>query len=406
MEIDDVHRFQPTATITFPEPFITSASPNTDYMLTIDDTGRYFFGVTKSGISMMKLNTIPLSIGNLQPAFGQPASGQTVTMWGSGFQAGAVVSFGGIQTATTFVDENTLTAIIPTLSSGWQDVTVTNASGNSYTLPGSFQVLGPQPAPNITGFSPVSLSAESNIPGFDKPLTVTILGSGFAAYDTVEINGQLTDSAFIDASDLQATIPASLTGQTGSIPFTVSSPFTGSSNTLSLPMVNPVPAIDYTLPGVLVTGSASANLNVSGTVFVAGSIVQWNGQNLSTTLNGGETASGDELLIASVPASLLTNAGTVAITVFNPGPGGGTSNAFSRGISSPQPVVSYPTNIDYGQVLLNTTPTQPAQLTNLGSGTYTISSATLNSGAFSAQEPPVRSELSTSAISRCSSHQR
>ncbi len=307
VEIDDVHQFQPAATITFPEPFLTSYSPYTDHMLATDDTGRYFFGVTNSGITMMVLNTIPLSIGNLQPAFGQPAGGKTVTIRGSGFQSGAVASFGGIQTATTFVDEDTLTVVVPALSLGWQDITVTNTNGNSYTSAGAFQILGALPTPAITGFSPPVLSAESNIPGFNQPLTVTILGSGFAAYDTVEINGQPTDSSFIDASDIQATIPASLTGQTGSIPFTVDSPYTGSSNTLSLPMVNPVPIIHYTLPGALVTGSSTTNLNVYGTGFVAGSVVQWNGQNLSTTLNGGETASGDELLIVSVPGGLLTS---------------------------------------------------------------------------------------------------
>jgi hypothetical protein len=385
VEIDDVHQFQPAATIAFPESFITSYTPSTDHMLATDNTGRYIFGVTQSGISIMVLSTIPLSIGNLQPDFGQPNGGQTVTIRGSGFQAGAMASIGGVQVATLFVDEDTLTATVPALPSGWQNITVTNIDGVSYTLSGAFQVLGTTPTPTITGFSPAVFSAESDIPGFDKPLTVTILGSGFASYDTVEVNGLATDSSFIDASDIQATIPAAFTGQTGPITFTVSSPYTGSSNTMSLPLVNPVPAIDYTLPGALVTGSPSIQLFVYGTGFVAASVVQWNGQALSTTLNGGETASGDELLVASVPSSLLANAGTAIIAVFNPLPGGGTSNAFSEEISFAQPLVSYPARINFGQVLLNTTTTQTVQLTNSGSASYTIISVLINSVAFSAQ---------------------
>ena len=385
VEIDDVHQFQPAASVTFPEPFLTSYTPYTDHMLAIDDTGRYLFGVTTSGISMMVLNTIPLSIGNIQPPFEQPGGSQTVTIRGSGFQTGAVAYFGGVEASTTFVDEDTLIAVVPAMSSGWQDVKVTNTNGNSYTAPGIFQVLGSTPTPAITGFSPAVVSAESNIPGFDKPLTVTILGSGFAAYDTVEINGQPTDSSFIDASDIQATIPAALTGQTGSIPFTVISPYTGSSNTLPLPFVNPVPVIHYVLPAALVTGSSSTQLYVYGTVFVAGSVVQWNGQNLATTLNGGESSSGDELLIASIPGNLLTNAGTATITVFNPAPGGGNSNAFSEDISSAHPVVSYPASINFGQVLLNTTVAQTVQITNSGSANYSINSVAMNSGSFSAQ---------------------
>jgi hypothetical protein len=385
VEIDDLHRFQPTATIVFPEAFITSYSPYTDHMLATDDSGRYLFGVTKSGITMMVLNTIPLSIGNLQPAFGQPAGGQTVTIRGSGFQSGAVASFGGVEAATAFVDANTLTATVPELSAGRQDVMVTNPNGTSYTSAGMFQVLAGQPVPVITGFSPAALIAESGIPGFDRPLSVTILGSGFAAYDTVEINGQPTDSALLDASDLQATIPAALTGQTGSMPITVVSPYTGASNSLSLPMVNPVPVIQSTLPEVFVTGSSSTGLGVYGTAFVAGSVVQWNGQNLPTYLVGGETGSGEETVNTTAPASLLASTGTATITVFNPPPGGGISNAFSVNIAPPQPVVSYPANIDFGQVLLNTTVTQTLQLMNGGSANYTVSSVTITSSPFSVQ---------------------
>ena len=385
VEIDDIHQFQPAATITFPEPFITSYTPYTDHMLATDDTGRYFFGVTKSGITMMVLDTIPLSIGNLQPAFMQPAGGQTVTIRGSGFQPGAVASFGGVQAATTFADENTLTATVAALPSGWQDITVTNTNGNSYTSPGAFEVLGVQPTPEITGFSPAALAVGPGIPGFGQPLPVMILGSGFENYDTVEINGEPTDSAFIDSAHLQATIPAALTGQTGSIPFTVVSPYTGSSNALSLPMVNPVAVIHSTWPVTLVTGSSSISLNVFGTGFVAASVVQWNGQNLSTVLNGGETTSGDELLIASVPGSLLASTGTATITVFNPSPGGGISDAFSLDVSPAHPVVSFPASIDFGTVLLNVPATQTIQLMNLGSADYMMSSATMSSGPYTAE---------------------
>jgi hypothetical protein len=385
VEIDDLHQFRPAATIVFPEPFITSYSPYSEHMLATDQTGRYFFGVTKSGISMMVLNTVPLSIGNLQPPSGQPAGGQTVTIRGSGFQSGAIASFGGIGATTNYVDANTLTATVPELSAGWQDITVTNTNGISYTAPGMFQVMGAQPTPAITGFSPASLIAVSGIPGIGKPETVTLLGSGFAAYETVEINGEPTDSAFLDASDLQATVPAALTGQAGSIPFTVVSPYTGSSNTLSVPIVNPVPAIDYTLPEYLVTGSASSSVGVYGTGFVAGSVVQWNGQNLTTTLNGGETSTGEELLTAAVPGSLLTSSGTATITVFNSSPGGGVSNALSENIAPAQPVVSFPASIDFGQVVLNATVTQTLELSNGGTANYTLGSATMSSGPFSVQ---------------------
>jgi hypothetical protein len=386
VEIDDVHQFQPAATLVFPEAFITSYSAYTDHMLATDETGRYFFGVTNSGISMMVLNTIPLSIGNLQPAFEQPGGGQTITIRGSGFQAGAVASLGGTPAATTFVDEDTLTVVVPELTSGWQDVTVTNTNGMSYTFPGALQVLGAQPTPAITGFSPATLTAESNIGGFDQSQTVTILGSGFAVYDTVVVNGLPTDSVFVDASHIQATVPADLTGLTGSISFTVVSPYTDTSNTMSLPMVNPVPIIDYNLTAILNTSGGAPSVWVNGTNFVAASVVQWNGQNLSTYLVQGESAgTGDELVIGAVPAGLLTGSGTASFTVFNPSPGGGTSNAVTLSLSSTPPQVSFPASIDFGRVLMNAPATQTVSLTNTGSANYKMGSVTAGSGPFSAQ---------------------
>jgi len=136
---------------------------------------------------------------------------------GSGFTSGAVASFGGLQAATTFIDENTLTAVLPALPPGWQDATVSNSNGDSYTARSLFQVLGGQPTPAITGFSPASGTVGIS----ENPIEITILGSGFADYDAVEINGEPVESAFVNSTSIQATIPYWLTGKTGSVPFTV-----------------------------------------------------------------------------------------------------------------------------------------------------------------------------------------
>jgi hypothetical protein len=386
VEIDDIHQYQPVGTIALPEPAITSYSPYLNHMLATDETGRYFFAVTQSGITMMVLNTLPLSIGNLQPAFVAPGGGQTVTIRGSGFQAGAAASFGGTQAATTFVDADTLTALVPALTAGWQDVTVTNANGNSYTYHGALQVIGAQPTPAITGFSPAELIAESGIPGFDTTQTVTIVGSGFAAYDTVEINEQPVDTALVDTSHIQATVPASLTGSTGLIPFTVVSPYTGSSNTLSVPMVNPVPLIQSVSPASLVVGSTGVGIRVYGTNFVPGSTAIWNGQNLAGGLVQGEGSGGVETIMAAVPDNLLTDPMTATITVINSAPGGGTSNAVTITVAPAppaQPVVSYPASINFGSEVLNIAATQGVSLINTGGATYAMSSVTMSSGPFS-----------------------
>lgn len=381
VEVDDLAQAQATASIVFPENFQTSYSPFTDHMLATDDTGRYIFGVTSSGITMVVLDTVPLSVGNVQPAFGQPSGGETVTIRGTGFQPGISASLGGIAAATTFVDENTLTVVAPTLASGYQDVKVTNTNGNSYTSVGAFRVLGIPAVPKITGFSPSPLA----ISMVQEPQPITVIGSGFESDDTVEIDGVTLDSTFVDASHINATIPWQLTGKTGPVPFTVVSPFTGNSNIKSLSLVNTVPVIHSIWPPTLATGMSTNNFEIYGVDFVAGSVVQWNGQPLATTVVGGMNSAGDELLIASVPASLLGAPGTATVTVFNPQPGGGTSNAVSEDVSPAHPLVTYPTKIDFGTVLINNPAGQTVQLWNLGSATYTVSSATVGSGPFSLQ---------------------
>jgi len=379
VEIDDTHRWQAVGSVVFPEPFVTSYSPFTDHMVTTDETGRYLFGVTTSGISMMKLNTIPLSIGNLQPAFGQPSGGEQITIRGTGFQQGVRVIFGGTSLVTTFVDESTLTITSPPLTAGWQDVTVTNPSGTSYTAAGAFQVATAPTIPKITGFTPPSVAISLG----PDPLTVTIVGSGFDADDTVEMRGEPIESTFVDSSHIKVTLPWQVSGETGSVSFTVESPYTGESNTLSLPLVNAVPVIHKFWPPTLATGTSTNNFEIYGINFVQGSVVRWNGQPLVTTVVGGLNSDGDELLIASVSASLLTNRGTAAVTVFNPTPGGGISNTISEDVSPAHPLVTYPSSIDFGNVLLSYPVVQTIQLWNLGSANYTVTSTTVGAGPYS-----------------------
>jgi hypothetical protein len=248
-------------------------------------------------------------------------------------------------------------------------------------VPGLFQVVGAQLSPVISGFSPSPLAIS---PIAVYPTPVTILGSGFESYDWVEINGQPVDSSYTDSGHIEATIPWEFLGQTGSIPFTVVSPYNGHSNTLSLSLVNTVPTIHSLWPLTLASGSAQVNFDVYGLNYVSGSQVYWNGQPLVTQVVGGSTAgTGDELLIATVPATLLATAGTGTIKVVNPAPGGGPSNSLSMDVSPAHPFVVYPSTIDFGTALLNYISTQALQLQNVGSANYTISSISMSSGPFS-----------------------
>ncbi len=106
----------------------------------------------------------------------------------------------------------------------------------------------------------------------------------------------------------------------------------GDSHSLGLSTINPAPTITSISPTSKTAGQPAFTLTVNGTNFVAGSKVEWSGSTLTTTYVSSTK------LTASVPASKIAAAGTAGITVFNPAPGGGTSNGKTFTIKAKAPL--------------------------------------------------------------------
>jgi len=128
---------------------------------------------------------------------------------------------------------------------------------------------------------------------------------------------------------------------------TVLAAFVLSAASLWAQAVNPVPLINQPLvPSSIASGSAQFSLTVEGTGFVAASVVEWNGVALATTfVDQGK-------LIATVPAGDVGANGTAQVTVSNPAPGGGTSNAMPFSITTPTPTVTFAASPPAGTVLV------------------------------------------------------
>ncbi len=94
---------------------------------------------------------------------------------------------------------------------------------------------------------------------------------------------------------------------------------------------NPSPTITTISPNGALAGSVAFTLTINGTNFVAASLVNFGG----TTL-GGTFVSATQLTVA-IPTSTIPSAGTAAVTVTNPPPGGGTSNAANFTITTTSP---------------------------------------------------------------------
>ncbi|MGC2638503.1 MAG: choice-of-anchor D domain-containing protein [Acidobacteriaceae bacterium] len=141
---------------------------------------------------------------------------------------------------------------------------------------------------------------------------------------------------------------------------------------------NPSPALTSIAPASVTAGSPAQLLTLTGTGFVAASVVNWNGNPLATSY-----VSGNEIT-ASIPDSDLATVGSAQVTVVNPAPGGGTSSAqtFTINPGAPAAVLSG-TTLSFGSVTEGTSSAaQSVTLTNSGTAALSITSIAA-SGNFS-----------------------
>jgi len=141
VDILDAHTGRLRQRILLPEPLAT-LSTDIDALhgsfLAVDENGERIFALTTSGLTIIQLASVPLSIGAISPASASASGGAMLTIRGSGFQSGATVTIGGKSAATNFVDINTLTVTTPSLTAGRQQIIITNPNGDSYTLDAAF----------------------------------------------------------------------------------------------------------------------------------------------------------------------------------------------------------------------------------------------------------------------------
>jgi len=193
---------------------------------------------------------------------------------------------------------------------------------------------GSDPTPTITTISPNSTVAGG------AAFTLTINGANFVAASVVNFGASAPATTFVSSTQLTAAIPAASIASIGTPAVTVTNPAPGGGTSKAINFTitsggpSSLPAISVLNPSGVPAGEPSFQLLVvgpyPGSNFVTGSVVRWNGSDRPTMSNGSVNG-----LIAQISASDIAAAGTAAVTVFNPGPGGGSSNA----LTSPSPRV-------------------------------------------------------------------
>ncbi len=264
-----------------------------------------------------------------------------LTVTGANFAEGSLIQWNGApQGDTTYVSANELrlavkaadiatggTAAITVVNPGTPGL-VSNAMG--------FQVRNPAPYPTLI-LSP----AEAWAGGGDFTLTVSGTGTGgFINGSQIRWNGAYRATTFLPADPpihpyprLQAALTAIDSASAGNNTVSVYNPPPGGgtvSATFTVQNLRPVLNTPL-IPAAAVAGTTGFTLTVDGSHFIEPSVVRWNGSDRVT-----HYASSSRLTV-DVLASDIASAGIAAITVFNPPPGGGKSNALSFPINNPAP---------------------------------------------------------------------
>jgi hypothetical protein len=277
-------------------------------------------------------NPVPTTTG-LSPS-STPAEGAAfaLTVNGTGFVSGSTVNWNGSSRTTTYVSATQLTAAITAAdiaTAGTASVTVANpapggGTSNAQTFTINNAVL------TTTGLSPTSATAGGA--GF----TLTVNGTAFVSGSTVNWNGSGRTTTYVSATQLTAAITAADIATPGTASVTVVNPAPGggTSNAQTFTMNNAVLSTTGLSPTSATAGGAGFTLTVNGTAFASGSTVNWNGSSRATTYVSSTQ------LTAVITAADIATAGTAQVTVVNPAPGGGTSNAQTFTINNPVPTTT------------------------------------------------------------------
>ncbi len=260
------------------------------------------------------------------------SSAVVVTVNGAYFVNGSVVTWNGANLTTTYSSATQLRATIPAANltaAGVFNIAVVNVpTGGGMSNAEPFFV-GNQ-VPTVSSISPTTRIQNG------AAFTLTVNGTKFFSGSIVRWGGQGRPTTFVTSTQLTADIPATDLATVGPVSITVYNPETGggASNAQTLNMNNPVPAISSLSPAGATAGEPGLTLTITGSNFVAGSKVRWNGTDRLTSF-----VSGTQLRATILPAD-LASAASVNVTVFNPTPGGGLSPAQSFVVSNSGPVIS------------------------------------------------------------------
>jgi 6-phosphogluconolactonase (cycloisomerase 2 family) len=275
------------------------------------------------------------SVSGLDAASSIAFSPDGARLFATGYFSNAVAVFDRDAVTGLLTEKQVITrngAGVPALG-GARDVAVSSdgrtvyATGFSDNQVVALHMANPTPA--LESLEPASAQAGG------ATFTLTVNGQSFIPGSKVRWNGASRPTTFVNNTELKAQIAAADIASAGSADVTVFNPTPGGgvSNvlkfTITAPGQNPVPSIDTLVPASAPAGGAAFTLTINGSNFISSSKVRWNGTDRPTSFVNSTQ------LTAQIAKADIAQPGPAGLTVVNPGPGGGTSNAATFDVAAP-----------------------------------------------------------------------
>ena len=290
------------------------------------------------------------AIASLTPASAPAASPAfTLTVNGTGFVAASAVLWNGVPRPTTLVSSTQLRASIGAsdiASVGQSTVTV------STPVPGG----GVSNAVPFTATPPpvLTVSATSVAPGATVTMTLTNGAGGpqdwLALAPTSAANSSYLTFTYVGGGVTTRTWTVTMPSTPAAYQFRLflnngeARAATSPTVTVSA-VINAVPTLGSMSPARASAGTGPFTLSVTGTGFVPGSEVRWNGSSRPTTY-----VSATQLRAAIAAADVATPA-TAQVTVSSPAPGGGTSAPLPFTVAPPPSLTVSATTVARGATI-------------------------------------------------------
>ena len=281
-------------------------------------------GGTSNSLNFSINNPVPtISALSVESAEAGAEADLALSVTGTNFVSGATVEFGPTRLTPAAPNSDRLDVMVPAAAMGLGAqiaVTVTNPEpGGGSSQPVTFRLNNP--VPQLT-----ALSQTTAVTG-DPAFQISLSGAKFLANTVVDFGGTLLTPSSTTKNQMMVTIPETSIAAGGIIEVKAMTPEPGggSSAPISFTVNNPVPSITALSPTSITDTGADVAMTITGANFFSFSSVAIGDQPLTSSVLSRSAIS------ITIPAALVKNAastGSFSLSVSNPSPAGGASNAF------------------------------------------------------------------------------